>query len=98
MSVISRGFAGRHRATDVKLPPGQYLTTDFPVLSAGPTPHVSLDRSTTAAPHHGSGTGSPFAICPQKRLVPIYTGYQRVQTRNHMGRGVARYTACRYQD
>lgn len=26
------------------LPPGQYLTTDFPVLSAGPTPHVPLDR------------------------------------------------------
>jgi DMSO/TMAO reductase YedYZ molybdopterin-dependent catalytic subunit len=44
MSVISRGFAGRHRATNVKLPPGQYLTTDFPVLSAGPTPHVSLDQ------------------------------------------------------
>lgn len=44
MSVVSRGFAGRHSATDVKLPQGQYLTTDFPVLSAGPTPHVSLDQ------------------------------------------------------
>jgi DMSO/TMAO reductase YedYZ molybdopterin-dependent catalytic subunit len=29
---------------DVKLPRGQYLTTDFPVLSTGPTPHVSLER------------------------------------------------------
>src|SRR6201999_1474380 len=27
----------------VELPPGQYLTRDFPVLSAGPTPHVPLD-------------------------------------------------------
>src|SRR5262249_21298381 len=44
MGIISRGFSGRPRAADVKLPPGQYLTTDFPVLSAGPTPHVSLDE------------------------------------------------------
>jgi len=44
MAIISRGFAGRRSAADVKLPPGQYLTTDFPVLSAGPTPHVSLDQ------------------------------------------------------
>src|SRR5215469_1058597 len=44
MSIISRGFSGRRTPIDVKLPPGQYLTTDFPVLSAGPTPHVPLDR------------------------------------------------------
>jgi DMSO/TMAO reductase YedYZ molybdopterin-dependent catalytic subunit len=44
MGTISRGFSGRRSATDVKLPPGQYLTTDFPVLSAGPTPRVSLDK------------------------------------------------------
>src|SRR6516225_9271283 len=44
MGIISRGFSGRRSAADVKLPPGQYLTTDFPVLSAGPTPHVSLDQ------------------------------------------------------
>jgi len=28
------------------LPPGQYRTEDFPVLSAGPTPHISLDEWT----------------------------------------------------
>jgi DMSO/TMAO reductase YedYZ molybdopterin-dependent catalytic subunit len=44
MAIISRGFSGRRSAADVKLPPGQYFTTDFPVLSAGPTPHVSLDQ------------------------------------------------------
>ena len=44
MGIISRGFAGRRSAAQAKLPPGQYLTTDFPVLSAGPTPHISLDR------------------------------------------------------
>ena len=46
MALISRGFKGR-RQTDAdaaRLPPGQYLTTDFPVLSAGPTPHTPLDE------------------------------------------------------
>jgi DMSO/TMAO reductase YedYZ molybdopterin-dependent catalytic subunit len=42
MAVISRGFTGRGRP-DVALPPGQYLTEDFPVLSAGPTPRVDRD-------------------------------------------------------
>ena len=44
MAIISRGFSHRASAEDKKLPPGQYVTTDFPVLSAGPTPHVSLDK------------------------------------------------------
>ena len=34
MDIISRGFPGRRSAADPKLPAGQYLTTDFPVLSA----------------------------------------------------------------
>ncbi|HEY7223805.1 MAG TPA: sulfite oxidase-like oxidoreductase [Micromonosporaceae bacterium] len=42
MAVVTRGFAGRGRR-DVNLPPGQYLTDDFPVLSAGPTPRIALD-------------------------------------------------------
>jgi DMSO/TMAO reductase YedYZ molybdopterin-dependent catalytic subunit len=44
MGTISRGFFGRRTVADVKLPPGQYLTTDFPVLSAGPTPHIPLEK------------------------------------------------------
>ena len=46
MSFVSRGFQGR-RTTDeeaARLPPGQYLTPDFPVLSAGPTPRTPLDQ------------------------------------------------------
>lgn len=42
---ISRGFRGRRRedpAVADRIPPGQYLTRDFPVLSAGPTPRTSL--------------------------------------------------------
>ena len=43
MSPISRGFVGKRPSTDPKrLPPGQYVTTDFPVLSAGPTPRSPL--------------------------------------------------------
>ncbi|GAA4590324.1 DMSO/TMAO reductase YedYZ molybdopterin-dependent catalytic subunit [Actinoplanes octamycinicus] len=44
MGIISRGFGGRRRDSAPDLPPGQYLTHDFPVLSAGPTPRVPLDR------------------------------------------------------
>ncbi len=43
MSIVSRGFRGRRRDSNQRLPPGQYLTDDFPVLSAGPTPRISLD-------------------------------------------------------
>ncbi len=52
MPSISRGFRGRRReeAPAGRLPPGQYLVTDFPVLSAGPTPHTPLaDWSFTLA-------------------------------------------------
>ena len=40
---IAQGFRGRRRrASSDRLPPGQYETRDFPVLSAGPTPRTSL--------------------------------------------------------
>ena len=46
MCPISRGFTGRRHSTSdpSRIPPGQYLTNDFPVLSAGPTPHTPLDQ------------------------------------------------------
>ena len=46
MSPISRGFTRRRQSTadTTRVPPGQYVTGDFPVLSAGPTPHTPLDR------------------------------------------------------
>lgn len=40
-SPISRGFRSRRQsATDNRVPPGQHVTHDFPVLSAGPTPAI----------------------------------------------------------
>jgi DMSO/TMAO reductase YedYZ molybdopterin-dependent catalytic subunit len=43
MALFSPGFRGRRSSSNVPLPPGQYLTKDFPVLSAGPTPRVRTD-------------------------------------------------------
>ena len=45
---VSRGFIGKRRGGENKdrIPPGQYLTDDFPVLSAGPTPYTPLDQWT----------------------------------------------------
>lgn len=46
--VVSRGFFGKRRAPDAaqaqRVPPGQYVTRDFPVLSAGPTPRIKLEE------------------------------------------------------
>src|SRR2546422_10984169 len=43
---VSRGFFGRRRQPELagRIPPGQYLVDDWPVLSAGPTPRVRLDQ------------------------------------------------------
>jgi DMSO/TMAO reductase YedYZ molybdopterin-dependent catalytic subunit len=43
IGIVSPGFSGRRRDRAPDLPPGQYLTKDFPVLSAGPTPQVSTE-------------------------------------------------------
>lgn len=48
---VTRGFVGRRGTQDTghgdvaaRIPPGQYLTTDFPVLSAGPTPRTPVGQ------------------------------------------------------
>ena len=45
--MVTRGFTGKRRIAPAqagRLPPGQYLTEDFPVLSAGPTPRIDLSQ------------------------------------------------------
>ena len=38
----TRGFLGRRRARDPRLPPGQYdVGSDWPVLTAEPTPRIA---------------------------------------------------------
>lgn len=43
--MATRGFTGRPRSAEAasRLPPGQYQTEEFPVLSAGPTPRLRTD-------------------------------------------------------
>src|SRR3989442_14310625 len=46
---VSRGFTGKRERAGAqagRVPPGQHLVTDFPVLSAGPTPRSDLARWT----------------------------------------------------
>jgi DMSO/TMAO reductase YedYZ molybdopterin-dependent catalytic subunit len=74
MSFISRGFRGRRRESDVdpsRIPPGQYVTDDFPVLSAGPTPHTPLDRWTFAivqGDEHKTWTWDEFRALPSETV------------------------------
>jgi len=47
MPPIARGFGARRRRPEVdpaRVPPGQYVVRDFPVLSAGPTPHTRVEE------------------------------------------------------
>ena len=43
--MATRGFLGRRPppGSGQRVPPGQSVTNDFPVLSAGPTPHVRTE-------------------------------------------------------
>ena len=40
--MVTRGFVGRQDSSDQRgrIPPGQHVVTDFPVLSARPTPRI----------------------------------------------------------
>lgn len=43
--MTTRGFTGSNRSRQAAgLPPGQYVTDDFPVMSAGPTPRTALEH------------------------------------------------------
>jgi DMSO/TMAO reductase YedYZ molybdopterin-dependent catalytic subunit len=73
LSPISRGFRGRRRpaADPSRVPPGQYLTDDFPVLSAGPTPHTRLDAwsfSISGGDQPRTWTWDEFLDLPTERV------------------------------
>jgi DMSO/TMAO reductase YedYZ molybdopterin-dependent catalytic subunit len=59
--AITRGFTGRRRPTETPLPPGQYLTPDFPVLSAGPTPRIDTSTWRLTLTSRPGTLGSPAA-------------------------------------
>jgi DMSO/TMAO reductase YedYZ molybdopterin-dependent catalytic subunit len=72
MGIVSPGFKGRSRSEREKLPPGQYLVTDFPVLSAGPTPRVDTDSwkfsITTEAGQAHSWDWAQFRALPSEEI------------------------------
>src|SRR6266550_3198152 len=72
MSPVSRGFHRKREAAPAdRVPPGQYVTRDFPVLSAGPTPHTALDRwsfSITGGRETVSWTWDEFRALPTETL------------------------------
>lgn len=88
--VISRGFRSRRAAEprSDRVPPGQYATDDFPVLSAGPTPRTELARWTLVIQAGGSilaewGWDS-FQALPQFELqtdIHCVTKWSKLNTR-----------------
>jgi DMSO/TMAO reductase YedYZ molybdopterin-dependent catalytic subunit len=71
---VSRGFKGRRRegVDPNRVPPGQYVTEDFPVLSAGPTPRSALSswsfeiRSLVSQPRRW--TWEEFQALPHEQI------------------------------
>ena len=71
---ISRGFRSRRQEQGLtnRIPPGQYVTTDFPVLSAGPTPQIKLEEWTFQLQLNGwrlgKWTWAEFQALPQTTI------------------------------
>lgn len=87
---ITRGFTGRRQGREqaARLPPGQYLTTDFPVLSAGPTPRTLLDNWSfalqTSSKMLGQWSWDAFEALPQTELktdIHCVTKWSKFDTR-----------------
>jgi DMSO/TMAO reductase YedYZ molybdopterin-dependent catalytic subunit len=72
VGIVSPGFSGRRRAGGENLPPGQYLVTDFPVLSAGPTPRVDTGswelRVNTGTGQAHSWDWAAFLALPSEQI------------------------------
>ena len=99
-SPVSRGFRHLRRPSageEGRLPPGQYVTQSFPVLSAGPTPHTPLPDWTFSIRQGGdtlkSWTWQEFqALSAQTITVDIHC-VTRCPSSIPSG-GVYRWTRC----
>ena len=69
---ISRGFKRRAKETDralkERIPAGQYETTEFPVLSAGPTPRTPLERWSFSINEEFKWTWDEFKGLPRETV------------------------------
>lgn len=88
---VTRGFKGRGHAdaaTKVRLPPGQFVTPEFPVMTAGPTPRTALDDWTMALQFAGNllckWTWNEFEALPQTEIttdIHCVTKWSKFDTR-----------------
>ena len=88
MGVVTPGFQGRARSGNPRLPPGQYLAEDFPVLSAGPTPRVRTETweftvTTETGDKHAWSWAELMALPSEKFSVDIHcvTQWSKLDTR-----------------
>jgi DMSO/TMAO reductase YedYZ molybdopterin-dependent catalytic subunit len=88
MGVVTPGFQGRARSGNPRLPPGQYLAEDFPVLSAGPTPRVRTETweftvTTEAGDKYAWSWAELMALPSEKFTVDIHcvTQWSKLDTR-----------------
>ena len=104
MGLISRGFQRRREveASADQVPPGQYVTNDFPVLSAGPTPRISTDewrfRVTTERDDETTWTWQEFSALPSELVkvdIHCVTKWSKLDTE---WRGVSVDTLLRHID
>jgi DMSO/TMAO reductase YedYZ molybdopterin-dependent catalytic subunit len=107
MGIISSGFHGKRHGGSRAVPPGQYETASFPVLSAGPAPHIPVEDweffITTEAGRRHAWSWEAFMDLPQ---VDIPTDIHCVTSWSKLGtswRGVSLdtlfeevETSCRY--
>ena len=79
MPVISRGFRGRGSGgPSNRIPPGQHEVHDFPVLSAGPTPHTPLAEWTftiEGGPAPITWSWEEFRALPSEEITVDDRGY-----------------------
>jgi hypothetical protein len=61
--IESGGFIGRRSVHNALLPPGQYLTTDLPVLPADPESHVPLELRELTSRHRAGSSLTFFESC-----------------------------------
>jgi len=88
---ITRGFKGKARhGLEIRdrVPPGQYVTSDFPVLTAGPTQHRALHDWTLSLQLGGNlltrWDWKEFAALPETELkadIHCVTKWSKLDTR-----------------
>ena len=87
--MVTRGFSGHQQTPDLakRIPPGQHLVDDFPVLTAGPAPTIEPEKwdfTLRVGPKTVKSWGwRAFNSLPQTRLsrdIHCVTGWTKLDT------------------